>query len=390
MTSHSRLWNKLISKMGISLVLMSVVLLVLVPALCQTYPYCATGCDSSNIRVLGFTLNTTGECDDGYATATLNATIDVNTNQGNCVYVVFDYYTENNPIPIQVIKNFTDNTPFDTQGVKSVPVYSINWLCGENLYVENVCIFWQTGGPQDKVCNWGSCTGYVPAQCNCFGAFEVIIPGIRVAKVVDNNSINCTCQDTNFRFDITNTTTEYSDDWTFDCEGGDHNFAGLVKDKIYTVTETVPEGWIVTDISFMSSLGTSPPAGYWTKNLAEATATIRLREDERVTVTFTDTKCAWSDAGPNKITCAGDNVTLTGNAICFTSAGWQMDPSCKGSLIPSLDGDYNKSKYSPQNPLEADGISCKLYFNATGACGVSSDNTTVYVVEEPEAEIRVS
>lgn len=123
MTSYSRLWDKLISKMGVSLVIIFAVLLSLVPALSQTYPYCASGCSSSNIKVIGFTLDTTGECVDGNATATINAIIDVNTNQGNCVYVVFDYYTENNPTRIQIIKNFTDNTPFDTQGVKSVPVY---------------------------------------------------------------------------------------------------------------------------------------------------------------------------------------------------------------------------------------------------------------------------
>jgi len=218
----------------------------------------------------------------------------------------------------------------------------------------------------------------------------VIIPGIRVAKIVDIDSTNCTCEDTDFQFDVTNTTTSFSDYWTFDCDGGDHNFAGLDKDIIYTVTETVPEGWIVTDISFMTSLDTLPPDGYWTKNLAAGTATIRLRENERVTVTFTDAKCAWSDAGPDKITCAGDSVTLTSNASCFSSAGWQMDPSCEGTLETPLNGDYNKSRYEPQNPLTANGISCKLYFNATGACGTSSSDTTVYVVEEPDAEIRLN
>jgi hypothetical protein len=217
---------------------------------------------------------------------------------------------------------------------------------------------------------------------------SVLIPGITVKKVVVTDSINCTCDGTLFQFNVTNVSNNIDLGTEFYCDGGSYSFAGpnITTGVIYTVTEIVPSGWILDDINCQSS----EPGYDCITNEEEAKATTTLREGEEVNITFTDIKCAWADAGPDKITCAGDNVTLWGNASCFSRVNWTMDQSCVvGDLKTPLNGDYNNSEYVPQNPLSVDGVTCKLYFNATGACGVYSSNMTVNVVEEPIADIEV-
>ena len=110
-----------------------------------------------------------------------------------------------------------------------------------------------------------------------------------------------------------------------------------------------------------------------------------MAEGEQVNVTFTNNKCQNTNAGIDKLVCAGDPVILEGNAYCFASVEWTIDSSCSGTLEWPFESYDNKSKYTAG--VET---SCKLYFNATGACPDEySDDVTVYVVPQPDAEIKL-
>jgi len=102
--------------------------------------------------------------------------------------------------------------------------------------------------------------------------------------------------------------------------------------------------------------------------------------------------CQIANAGDDKITCAGEPVVLEGSATNSDSVVWSIE-SCNGSkelgcgsLEWPLGGtDSNKSEYTPPSTGV---VNCTLNFTARGACPDVSDFAIVYVIENPDPDIR--
>jgi len=358
-------------------------LLVSMSASAGTYPVCYTDpsdCTSNDVDIQGFVLYVSGDCIDGYVSADLYAIVDFNAENAYCVYVVYDAYTDEEQIKDdEYVKlgNFLKNT----NDLYEIFVDTLQWPCGSNLYVENI----YTGWGKNSNCVYQSpgsyCSDfYLSSKCKRSDPMEVIIPGIRVEKVVVTPYNNCSCDETEFQFDITGP-VGYNNGNTFDCEGGNYTFAPLVAGSTYTVTEIIPVGWGLTSISCATNLATPPTCSPTTNGRS-----ITLGSGERVTVTFTDSKCQTADAGEDQIVCAGDSVILEGNASCYNTVGWSKDGSCQGVLVPSGTNILNATYTTPPTGE----ISCILFFTATGACPDNDiDTMTVNIVEQPDAEIRL-
>lgn len=149
---------------------------------------------------------------------------------------------------------------------------------------------------------------------------------------------------------------------TFNCSGGSYRFANLSAGS-YTVTETVPTGWIV--------LG-SPQ-------------TVAVSNGSDVTAIIINSKCQIANAGADREACEGYPVMLEGSAINATSVEWSVKLG-SGTFIWPYEGSDFKALYSP--PLSGESTAT-LIFKVNGACQSVSDSVNISVVERPIATITV-
>ncbi len=212
------------------LILALISLLVLPPA--SALPRCYTGCASNDVEVLGFSLVPSGTCIDGTTSADLYMHFKTNRVNTYCVYVVFDIYTDNNQLLEKDVSVVLGN--FNTKVDQNLNIYTIDWPCGQSLYVRNIYVQWSQNSP----CAY-DCRGGTGSKCSRPGSIQVLIPGIEVVKVV-----NGLCE-FGTTFPITVTGPGYSASHAFDCSGGYFIFTNMAPGT-YTVTETVPAGWTVS------------------------------------------------------------------------------------------------------------------------------------------------
>ena len=154
----------------------------------------------------------------------------------------------------------------------------------------------------------------------------------------------------------------YQANHTFNCSGGSYNFADLPAGS-YTITETVPTGWIV--------LG-SPQ-------------TVEVSNGSVVTAIIINSKCQIANAGADREACSGYPVMLEGSAINAASVEWSVNLG-SGTFIWPYEGSDFKALYSP--PLSGESTAT-LIFTANGACQDVSDSVNISVVERPIATITV-
>lgn len=147
---------------------------------------------------------------------------------------------------------------------------------------------------------------------------------------------------------------------TFNCSGGSYRFANLSTGS-YTITETVPTGWIV--------LG-SPQ-------------TVLVSNGSALTALIINSKCQIANAGADREACSGYPVMLEGWATNATSVEWSVQMG-SGTFIWPYDGSDFRAFYSP--PLTGES-SATLIFTANGACQDVSDSVNISVVEQPIATI---
>ena len=152
------------------------------------------------------------------------------TNRVNtyCVYVVFDIYTDNNQLLEKDVSVVLGD--FNTKVDLDLNIYTIDWPCGQSLYIRNIYVQWS----QNSACSY-DCGGGSGSKCARPGNIQVLIPGIEVVKVV-----NGLCE-FGTTFPITVTGPGYSASHAFDCSGGYFIFTNMAPGT-YTVTETVPAG----------------------------------------------------------------------------------------------------------------------------------------------------
>jgi hypothetical protein len=207
------------------LALISLLVLPIASALTRCY----TGCTSKDVEVLGFSLVPSGTCTEDTTSADLYMRFRTNRVNTYCVYVVFDIYADNNQLLENdvsiVLGNFNKKVDLDLN------IYTINWPCGQSLYIRNIYIQWSQNFPCTNDCSGGS-----GSKCARPGNIQVLIPGIEVVKVV-----NGLCE-SGTAFPITVTGPGYSSSHNFNCSGGYFISTNMVPGT-YTVTETVPPGW---------------------------------------------------------------------------------------------------------------------------------------------------
>ncbi len=215
---------------SIILILALISLLVLPPA--SALPRCYSGCASNDVEVLGFSLMPSGTCIDGTTSADLYMHFKTNRVNTYCVYVVFDIYTDNNQLLEKDVSIVLGN--FNTKVDLNLNIYTIDWPCGQSLYIRNIYVQWSQNSP----CSY-DCSGGTGSKCAKPGDTQVLIPGIEVVKVVNGLCAPSTA------FPITVTGPGYSASHAFDCSGGHFIFTNMAPGT-YTVTETVPDGWTVS------------------------------------------------------------------------------------------------------------------------------------------------
>ncbi len=150
----------------------------------------------------------------------------------------------------------------------------------------------------------------------------------------------------------------------FDCSGGPYTFTGLPPGD-YTITETVPEGWMALGLP--------------------QTVTVAKGETATAAVTNinTQTECQTAFAGADTEICEGNPVMLEGYAIDATSVSWSIKTGF-GTLQWPYDGSDYKAAYTPPLSGESEAV---LTFTAKGICPDVSDDVTIYVVSRPIAII---
>jgi hypothetical protein len=156
----------------------------------------------------------------------------------------------------------------------------------------------------------------------------------------------------------------YSDSYAFDCAGGTYLFTDMPTGD-YTITETVPEGWLALGLP----------------------QTVTVSKGETAAVTFTNlntqTECQTAFAGSDTEICEGSPVVLEGYAIDATSVSWSIKAGL-GTLQWPYDGSDYKAAYTPPLSGESEAV---LTFTAQGICPDVSDDVIVYVVSRPIAII---
>lgn len=220
----------LLGNLCLILVLALAIFLAFQPA--SALPRCYTGCTANDVQIIGFSLAPSGVCTGGTTSADLYLRFKTNRDNVYCVYVVFDVYTDNNQLLQQDVSiqlgNFLSKVDLNQK------IYTINWPCGQNLYVKNLYVQWSQNTP----CAY-DCSGGTGSKCSRPADLQVVIPGIDVTKVVSGQ---CEAGTT---FPVSVTGTGYSATHTFTCSGGHFIFTN-VPVGTYTVAETVPTGWTAT------------------------------------------------------------------------------------------------------------------------------------------------
>jgi hypothetical protein len=150
----------------------------------------------------------------------------------------------------------------------------------------------------------------------------------------------------------------------------------FVMPGIYNIIEGTVLGWVLDSITI------TDPTSDSVSVLADRKAELHISSDETVAVTFMNKKCQTASGGEDQITCMGDYVILVGTAENYDGVYWTLT-SGDGSILTPYDGTLFKAKYTTSTQ---DSV---LTFTATGACDPVSDDVTVYVVEQPDAEIKV-
>lgn len=274
-------------KICIILILALISLLVLPPA--SALPRCYTGCSANDVEILGFSLMPSGTCSVGTTSADLYMHFRTNRVNTYCVYVVFDIYTDNNQLLEKDVSVVLGN--FNTKVDLNQKVYTVNWPCGQGLYVRNIYVQWS----QNSACGY-DCSGGTGSKCSRPGDTQVLIPGIEVVKVVNGLCAPGTT------FPITVTGPSYSASHTFDCSGGHFIFTNMAPGA-YSVTETVPEGWTASG---------SPQTVTVYSGTVSAAVVTNTRDTGSLAITKqVDGQCEYGSTFPVSITGPGGTFSYT-------------------------------------------------------------------------------
>jgi hypothetical protein len=298
------------------------------------------------------------------------------------VHVVYDLYTVNEdgeePVETYIGRYWNCVGTVISDGpdrrLNDEP-YEVN--CGDTVVLKNVVTDWMQPGSTPNDCN-------TPPNCEDMGNPKCRQEGTITAHPQPPGTIsgfkwNDTDRDgvwdpgelplEGWTIKCTNTST--SEEFTNETdENGYYIFEDLSFDT-YEISENVEDGWGQTH--------PSSPAYY----------TVTITDDHRLeyNLNFGNARCQEVFAGDDQIVCAGDEVTLEGDANYYDLVGWSSE-LCGDHLDYPISGESELiARYYPPVTGEPDGL-CNFTLCAEGACGESCDNVTVYVVDLPNAEIR--
>lgn len=150
--SHMRSLPSLRCIINIISILALISLFVLSPA--SALPRCYTGCASNDVEVLGFSLMPSGTCIDGTTSADLYMHFETNRVNTYCVYVVFDIYTDNNQLLEKDVSVVLGD--FNTKVDLDLNIYTIDWPCGQSLYIRNIYVQWSQNSACSYDCGGGT------------------------------------------------------------------------------------------------------------------------------------------------------------------------------------------------------------------------------------------
>ena len=253
----------------VHLIAIGLVFMMLVGQAAGAWPRCYSGCTASNIIVNGVYIKNVGTCSGTTQTAQLWGNFNVNTNQADCVVVVYNSsYSYDGTTWTQFETNKVVTFDHLNSGPLNIQLSTITFPCGADLRISDIYIQWKN---QPQGCAY-NCGPYVSSQCWMGGPLNVQQPGIKIVKVVETP---CTGPQS-FAFSLNGNPV-----YTFtSCSGGIYNLNQLTIGT-YTVSETVPTNWVLTSATCDLPGGCTRTGDSLSVTLTDA--------NQHATVTFTDT-----------------------------------------------------------------------------------------------------